>query len=81
MPAIQADEWFNRVRVLRPNAAMMDKISLCTLGHLESGDPVELGEFMGALALDYIARNVSMPRNVGAFSRAAADARRAGDEG
>jgi S-methylmethionine-dependent homocysteine/selenocysteine methylase len=47
---IEPGEWFERVRVLRPNAAMMDKISLCTLGHLESGDPVELGHLMGDLA-------------------------------
>jgi S-methylmethionine-dependent homocysteine/selenocysteine methylase len=53
MPALEAGEWFERVRCLRPNAAMMDKISLCTLGHLESGDPVELGELMGGLARQY----------------------------
>jgi homocysteine S-methyltransferase len=41
------------VRCLRPNAAMMDKISLCTLGHLETGDPAELGELMGGLARQY----------------------------
>ena len=29
---------------------MMDKISLCTLGHLEAGDPVQLGALMGGLA-------------------------------
>lgn len=50
MPAIEPGPWFERVRCLRPNAAMMDKISLCTLGHLESGDPVQLGELMGGLA-------------------------------
>ncbi|MDT5323012.1 MAG: homocysteine S-methyltransferase [Mycobacterium sp.] len=50
MPAIEPGAWFERVRVLRPNAAMMDKISLCTLGHLEAGDPVELGELMGGVA-------------------------------
>jgi homocysteine S-methyltransferase len=50
MPAIEASDWFERVRCLRPNAAMMDKISLCTLGHLESGDPVELGRLMGEVA-------------------------------
>jgi homocysteine S-methyltransferase len=49
-PAIEPGTWFERVRCLRPNAAMMDKISLCTLGHLEAGDPVELGELMGGLA-------------------------------
>ena len=50
MPAIEPGEWFKRVRSLRPNAAMMDKISLCTLGRLEMGDPPKLGELMGELA-------------------------------
>ena len=53
MPAIEPGEWFERVRCLRPNAAMMDKISLCTLGHLEMGDPPMLGELMGGLARQY----------------------------
>jgi homocysteine S-methyltransferase len=53
MPAIEPGSWFERVRVLRPNAAMMDKISLCTLGHLESGDPAQLGQLMGDLARQY----------------------------
>jgi homocysteine S-methyltransferase len=53
MPAIEPGDWFKRVRLLRPNAAMMDKISLCTLGHLESGDPAHLGELMGGLAEQY----------------------------
>jgi homocysteine S-methyltransferase len=52
-PAIEPGEWFTRVRSLRPNAAMMDKISLCTLGHLEMGDPPTLGELMGDLARQY----------------------------
>jgi len=53
MPAIEPGNWFERVRVLRPNAAMMDKISLCTLGHFESGDPAQLGQLMGDLARQY----------------------------
>jgi S-methylmethionine-dependent homocysteine/selenocysteine methylase len=53
MPAIEPGDWFERVRCLRPNAAMMDKISLCTLGHLESGDPAHLGELMGTLAREH----------------------------
>jgi S-methylmethionine-dependent homocysteine/selenocysteine methylase len=53
MPALEPGAWFERVRSLRPNAAMMDKISLCTLGHLESGDPTELGTHMGTLARRY----------------------------
>jgi S-methylmethionine-dependent homocysteine/selenocysteine methylase len=50
LPAIEPSPWFERVRCLRPNAAMMDKIALCTLGHLESGDPPDLGRRMGEIA-------------------------------
>ncbi|MFM7508500.1 MAG: homocysteine S-methyltransferase family protein [Actinomycetota bacterium] len=53
MPAIEPGDWFERVRCLRPNAAAADKISLCTLGHLEEGDPVELGRLMGQLAAEH----------------------------
>jgi S-methylmethionine-dependent homocysteine/selenocysteine methylase len=53
LPAIEPGSWFERVRCLRPNAAMMDKIALCSLGHLESGDPVDLGRRMGAIAKQY----------------------------
>lgn len=53
LPAIGPGEWFERVRCLRPNAAMMDKIALCSLGHLESGDPADLGRRLGAIAEQY----------------------------
>jgi homocysteine S-methyltransferase len=53
MPAIETGNWFERVRCLRPNAVMMDKVSLCTLGHLEMGDAAKLGELMGGLARQY----------------------------
>lgn len=49
-PAIEPGAWFQRIRSLRPNAAKMDKMSLCKLGHLEEGDPRELGVRMGDLA-------------------------------
>lgn len=52
-PALEPGDWFKRVRSLRPNAAAMDKISLCKLGHLEEGDPIELGQIMGDLARRY----------------------------
>ncbi len=52
-PALEPGDWFQRVRSLRPNAAMMDKIALCKLGHLEEGDPVDLGRRMGDLARRY----------------------------
>jgi S-methylmethionine-dependent homocysteine/selenocysteine methylase len=48
--ALEPGDWFLRIRNLRPNAAMMDKIALCKLGHLEEGNPVELGQQMGDLA-------------------------------
>ncbi len=53
LPALEPGDWFTRVRCIRPNAAMMDKISLCTLGHLESGDPADLGRRLGELAGRY----------------------------
>jgi len=32
-----------------PNAVVSDKLSLCTLGHLEDDDPEELGHQIGDL--------------------------------
>lgn len=42
--------WLERLRCLRPNAAMVEKQSLCRIGHLEAGDPAALGAQIGALA-------------------------------
>ena len=52
-PAIESNDWINRVRGVRPNASKRDKIALCQLGHLEDGDPVELGQQCGDLARRY----------------------------
>ena len=52
-PALDDGSWLERIRSIRPNAAMMEKISLCKLGHLEDGNPLELGEQMGSLAERY----------------------------
>ncbi|MEX5728099.1 homocysteine S-methyltransferase [Rhodovulum iodosum] len=52
-PALEPGEWTRRIRSLRPNAAKMDKVSLCKLGHIEEGDPEELGLMMGDLARRY----------------------------
>jgi S-methylmethionine-dependent homocysteine/selenocysteine methylase len=52
-PALEPGDWIERVRNIRPNATMMEKISLCKLGHLEDGNPVELGQQMGSLAKRY----------------------------
>ena len=52
-PALEDGAWADRIRLLRPNAAAMDKISLCKLGHIEEGDPEALGKTMGELATRY----------------------------
>ncbi len=52
-PALEPGGWKLRIRSLRPNAAKMDKVSLCRLGHIEEGNPEELGRLMGDLAHHY----------------------------
>lgn len=52
-PAMEAGDWIRRVRGVRPNASSMEKMALCQIGHLEDGDPVELGELCGDLARRY----------------------------
>lgn len=52
-PGLESGDWIGRVRGLRPNASRMEKVALCKLGHLEEGDPVELGQLMGDLARRY----------------------------
>ena len=50
LPALEPGDWTGRIRAVRPNAALMDKISLCRLGHLEEGDPRELGLLLAGIA-------------------------------
>lgn len=52
-PALEPGDWIRRIRSLRPNAVSMEKTQLCKLGHLESGNPEELGLQMGELAARY----------------------------
>jgi homocysteine S-methyltransferase len=52
-PALEPGNWIERIRMLRPNASAMDKIALCQIGHLEEGDPQELGRLMGELGRRY----------------------------
>ncbi len=52
-PALEAGDWIQRIRSLRPNASAKDKVDLCRLGHIEDGDPVDLGQRIGALAQRY----------------------------
>jgi homocysteine S-methyltransferase len=49
-PALEPGDWILRLRSLRPNASAKDKIDLCQIGHLEDGDPSDLGRRMGLLA-------------------------------
>ena len=49
-PALVQGQWLQRIRSLRPNASMVEKQSLCRIGHLEAGDPEELGTQIGALS-------------------------------
>ena len=58
-PAIQAPgRWIERLKGIRPNASSLDHGMLCKLGHLEEGDPVELGRQMGSLARRFPQINV-----------------------
>ncbi|MCR8725891.1 homocysteine S-methyltransferase family protein [Frigidibacter sp. ROC022] len=49
-PALDGGAWQERLRCIRPNASAMEKIALCKLGHLEDGDPAELGQQMADVA-------------------------------
>ena len=49
-PALTTGKWISRLGGFMPNAVAMETLDLCKLGHLEDGDPVELGAQMGALA-------------------------------
>jgi homocysteine S-methyltransferase len=53
MPALEPGDWIRRIRMLRPNASSMEKIALCHIGHLEEGDPEQLGILMGELGRRY----------------------------
>jgi S-methylmethionine-dependent homocysteine/selenocysteine methylase len=52
-PVLEEAEWLDRIGGFMPNAVASEKLSLCSLGHLEDGDPEELGTQMGALAERY----------------------------
>lgn len=52
-PALEPGRWIERIRSIRPNAALMEKQHLCQIGHLVDGDPPELGAQLGTLAKRY----------------------------
>jgi homocysteine S-methyltransferase len=49
-PALVDEPWVRRIRSLRPNASPAEKQALCTIGHLEAGDPAQLGREVAAIA-------------------------------
>ncbi len=49
-PALTPGHWTLRLGGIMPNSVAMDTLSLCKLGHLEDGDPEELGGQMADLA-------------------------------
>ena len=58
-PAFEAPgDWTNRLGGLRPNASSLDHGVLCSLGHLEEGDPLELGQQMADMARQFPHFNV-----------------------
>lgn len=52
-PALENRDWIRRLRGVRPNASKMEKLALCKLGHIEDGDPVELGSQVRDLSKRY----------------------------
>ena len=67
-----------------PNAVAMETLDLCKLGHLEDGDPEELGAQMAGLALRFPHINVwggccgTDGRHIAQIARQVGDARRTG---
>jgi S-methylmethionine-dependent homocysteine/selenocysteine methylase len=49
-PALTDGAWTERLGGFMPNAVAMETLELCKLGHLEDGDPEELGGQMATLA-------------------------------
>jgi S-methylmethionine-dependent homocysteine/selenocysteine methylase len=49
-PGLTPGAWIQRLGGFMPNAVAMETLDLCKLGHLEDGDPEELGTQMARLA-------------------------------
>jgi homocysteine S-methyltransferase len=57
-PGLTPGDWTTRLGGFMPNAVAMETLDLCKLGHLEDGDPEELGAQMASLARRYPHINV-----------------------
>jgi S-methylmethionine-dependent homocysteine/selenocysteine methylase len=93
-PGLTEGRWNGRLGGFMPNAVAMETLDLCKLGHLEDGDPEELGGQMATLARRFPQVNVwggccgTDSRHIGRITRQVGDVRRArgdrtvtGDEG
>lgn len=74
--------WSKRLGGFMPNAVAMETLDLCKLGHLEDGDPAELGGQMASLARRFPHINVwggccgTDGRHIGQIARQVGEVRR-----
>lgn len=84
-PALTSGDWTGRLGGFMPNAVAVETLSLCKLGHLEDGDPEQLGGEMADLARRFPHINVwggccgTDARHIGQITRQVAGARAAAD--
>jgi len=80
-PGLSDDDWTQRIGGFMPNAVALELLTLCSLGHLEDGDPEVLGDQMAALARRYPHVNVwggccgTDARHIGQIARQVRSAR------
>lgn len=83
-PALTQGDWIRRLGGFLPNAVAMETLALCKLGHLEDGDPEQLGGQMAGLARRFPQINVwggccgTDARHIGQITRQVAEAREGG---
>ena len=81
-PGLTQGNWTRRLGGFMPNAVAMETLDLCKLGHLEDGDPEELGGQMADLARRFPHVNVwggccgTDGRHIGQITRQVGDVRR-----
>jgi homocysteine S-methyltransferase len=82
-PSLTDGDWTRRLGGFMPNAVAMETLDLCKLGHLEDGDPEELGAQMAGLAARFSHVNVwggccgTDSRHIGQITRQVGERRRA----
>jgi len=82
-PSLTDGDWTRRLGGFMPNAVAMETLDLCKLGHLEDGDPEELGAQMAGLAARFSHVNIwggccgTDSRHIGQITRQVGARRRA----